>query len=86
MFYDIFKLELPRGSFGGDKWLITTTLDTRDCSTQIADCECPPACPGTQTGRPTEVSTSVIRHSDRIRSIRPQADEAAGSHRRLDIS
>ena len=21
VFYDIFKLELPRGSFGGDKWL-----------------------------------------------------------------
>ena len=21
IFYDIFKLELPRGSFGGDKWL-----------------------------------------------------------------
>ena len=25
VFYDIFKLELPRGSFGGDKWLSSTT-------------------------------------------------------------
>ena len=31
MFYDIFKLELPRGSFGGDKWLsYYYTLDTYD--------------------------------------------------------
>ena len=31
MFYDIFKLELPRGSFGGDKWLeYYYTLDTFD--------------------------------------------------------
>ena len=29
VFYDIFKLELPRGSFGGDKWLdYHYTLDT----------------------------------------------------------
>ena len=29
IFYDIFKLELPRGSFGGDKWLeYYYTLDT----------------------------------------------------------
>jgi hypothetical protein len=29
IFYDFFKLELPRGSFGGDKWIeYYYTLDT----------------------------------------------------------
>jgi hypothetical protein len=51
VFYDIFKLELPRGSFGGDKWLeYYYTLDTFDWQTlarQVASLpNCPPACPG----------------------------------------
>ena len=29
IYYDIFKLELPQGSFGGQKWLSTTTRSTR---------------------------------------------------------
>ena len=51
VFYDIFKLELPRGSFGGDKWLeYYYALDTVDWTT-ILDAVtnvagCPPACPG----------------------------------------
>ena len=47
VFYDNFKLELPRGSFGGDKWLeYYYTLDTPDWqSLDVAGC--PPACPGT---------------------------------------
>ena len=48
MFYDIFKLELPRGSFGGDKWLeYYYTLDTFDWPNLIP-AGCPPACPGQQ--------------------------------------
>ena len=48
MFYDIFKLELPRGSFGGDKWLeYYYTLDTYDWPTLVDGANCPPACPGT---------------------------------------
>jgi hypothetical protein len=51
VFYDIFKLELPRGSFGGDKWLeYYYTLDTFDWQSLIttigSDANCPPACPG----------------------------------------
>jgi hypothetical protein len=47
VFYDIFKLELPRGSFGGDKWLeYYYTLDTYDWANLDSD-SCPPACPGT---------------------------------------
>jgi hypothetical protein len=48
MFYDFFKLELPRGSFGGDKWIeYYYTLDTFDWPNLLADSACPPACPGT---------------------------------------
>lgn len=48
VFYDIFKLELPRGSFGGDKWLERYyTLDTFNWNTLVDAANCPPACPGT---------------------------------------
>jgi hypothetical protein len=48
VFYDIFKLELPRGSFGGDKWLsYYYTLDTYDWPNLVNGTNCPPACNGT---------------------------------------
>lgn len=48
IFYDIFKLELPRGSFGGDKWIeYYYTLDTYNWNTLVDGANCPPACPGT---------------------------------------
>lgn len=48
IFYDIFKLELPRGSFGGDKWLeYYYTLDITDPVALTASSSCPPACSGT---------------------------------------
>ena len=48
VFYDIFKLELPRGSFGGDKWLsYYYALDTPNWPTLVAGAGCPPACTGT---------------------------------------
>jgi outer membrane receptor protein involved in Fe transport len=48
IFYDIFKLELPRGSFGGDKWLsYYYTLDTYNWPNLVTSAGCPPACPGT---------------------------------------
>jgi len=47
IFYDIFKLELPQGSFGGQKWVeYYYTLDTPDW-TSLVPSGCPPACPGT---------------------------------------
>lgn len=46
IFYDIFKLELPIGSFGGAKWLeYYYALDTPDWTT-LDPGGCPPACPG----------------------------------------
>jgi len=48
IFYDIFKLELPLGSFGGQKWLeYYYTLDSGDLSSIVDNPNCPPACPGT---------------------------------------
>ncbi len=69
IYYDIFKLELPQGSFGGQKWLeYYYTLDTPDCTT-LDPSGCPPACPG----RLLAVrSTSVTRRTRlaKKRSIR----------------
>jgi len=46
IFYDITKLEMPRGSFGGDKWLeYYYTLDIPNPE-QLRPAGCPPACPG----------------------------------------
>ena len=48
IFYDIFKLELPRGSYGGDKWTeYYYTLDTPDWTSVNSAAACPPACSGT---------------------------------------
>jgi outer membrane receptor protein involved in Fe transport len=48
VFYDIFKLQLPLGSFGGDKWLeYYYTLDSADLSAIVDNPSCPPSCPGT---------------------------------------
>jgi hypothetical protein len=46
LYYDIFKLELPQGSFGGQKWLeYYYTLDTPNWQS-LDPSGCPPACPG----------------------------------------
>ena len=46
MFYDISKLEMPRGAWGAEKWVdYHYTLDTYDFTT--IDCEGPSGCPGT---------------------------------------
>jgi outer membrane receptor protein involved in Fe transport len=48
IFYDIMKLDAPRGSFGGDKWLeYYYSLDTPDWPNLTSAPNCPPACPGT---------------------------------------
>ena len=55
VFYDIFKMELPRGSFGGDKWLeYYYTLDTPNWNTVGDAPNCPPACPGTLLRGPVD--------------------------------
>ena len=86
VFYDIFKLELPRGSFGGDKWLVVL-LHARHlrlaerCSTTR---RCPPACPGTLHPRPDRLPSSVVRLG--LDRAGPEADAAAGSDRSASIT
>ena len=42
VFYDIMKLELPRGAFGGDKWIEHYyTLDTLDWTTRSGQRQLP---------------------------------------------
>jgi hypothetical protein len=42
IFYDIFKMNLARGSFGGEKWLeYCYTLDTYDYKSLISNTSCP---------------------------------------------
>jgi outer membrane receptor protein involved in Fe transport len=60
LFYDIFKLALPRGSFGGDKWTdVYYTLDTPNPA-DLANCAVNPEgtsgvnCPGTQIRTPVD--------------------------------
>jgi outer membrane receptor protein involved in Fe transport len=48
LFYDIFKLNLAQGSFGGAKWIRSYyTLDTADFTSVNQNQGCPPACAGT---------------------------------------
>ena len=49
IFYDILKMDLPRQSFGGAKWVeYYYTLDTPNWPSLVDVPGCPPACPGTQ--------------------------------------
>jgi len=52
IFYDIFKLELPQGSFGGQKWIeYYYTLDNPVYTSLLTGNGCPPACSGTLIGQ-----------------------------------
>ena len=60
LFYDIFKLALPRGSFGGDKWVdVYYSLETPNPA-DLAACHVNAEgtsgvnCPGTQMRRPVD--------------------------------
>jgi len=49
IFYDILKMDLPRQSFGGAKWVeYYYTLDTPNWPSLVDVPGCPPACPGNQ--------------------------------------
>jgi hypothetical protein len=55
VFYDIFKMQLTRGSLGGDKWQqYYYTLETPDWTTlldPVGSGSCPPACPASMGTR-----------------------------------
>jgi hypothetical protein len=75
IFYDIFKLELPQGSFGGQKWLeYYYTLDQADWTTLVNGANCPPTCAGTIIrGAPTS-SNPIGGINFRLPSVTPGVD------------
>jgi hypothetical protein len=82
VFYDIFKLELPRGSFGGDKWLeYYYTLDTFDWRTlaqQVTNLPgCPPACPGTLLRGPIDFRHVSVPPGDIDPDLKPMKMQEA---------
>ena len=80
MFYDIFKLELPRGSFGGDKWIeYYYTLDTFDWPNLLVR----PAARRRARARSSAPPTSASRRSGPTRcepNLKPM--QQRGVHRR----
>ena len=96
IFYDIMKLELPRGSFGGDKWLsYCYSLDTYTFDTLVSAASCPPACSGTLIRGPIDfrhVSTgadtldpNLQAHEERGGVVRPRAPALAGDGRQRPL-
>ena len=88
IFYDIFKLELPRGSFGGDKWLEHYyTLDTYNWPTLVDAPGCPPACPGrllrTTDFRHISVGSSAIEPD--LKPMKQQEATAGVEHQLSDV-
>jgi hypothetical protein len=77
IFYDIFKLELPRGSFGGEKWLeYYYTLDTPAWPTLVDNANCPPACSGTLIRGPINFRTpSTVVGEDIEPNLRPMRQQ-----------
>ena len=79
IFYDIFKLELPQGSFGGQKWLeYYYTLDTADWTTLDAGSGCPPACVGTQIRGPINFRLPSVTPGEDIEpNLKPMKSQEA---------
>ena len=79
MFYDIFKLELPQGSFGGQKWLeYYYTLDTPDWTSLDKGSGCPPACVGTQIRGPINFRLPSVSPGEDIEpNLKPMKSQEA---------
>jgi len=89
VFYDIFKLELPRGSFGGDRWLeYYYTLDTFDYTTLVSNPNCPPACSGTLFRGPIDfrfVSLDSDHQDPDLKPMRQQEATLGVEHQLNDV-
>ena len=89
VFYDIFKLELPRGSFGGDKWLeYYYTLDTVDWTSLVGGSNCPPACSGTLIRGPVDFrhpSFGADSIEPNLKPMRQQEATAGLEHQLNDV-
>jgi hypothetical protein len=89
VFYDIFKLELPQGSFGGQKWLeYYYSLDTPNWTTLVDSEACPPACPGTLIRGPIDFRhPSFDEHAidPDLKPMRQQEASAGVEHQLNDV-
>ncbi|MEO5895043.1 MAG: TonB-dependent receptor [Vicinamibacterales bacterium] len=89
VFYDIFKLDLPRGSFGGEKWLeYYYALDTYDWTNLTASPSCPPACPGRLLRGPIDfrfVSLDSEHQDPGLKPMRLQEYTAGFEHQLNDV-
>ena len=86
VFYDIFKLQLARGSFGGDKWWeYYYTLDTYDWPNLVASAGCPPACPGTLLRGPVDFRHPSLSEDELEQNLKPMRTQqwALGLERQL---
>lgn len=78
IFYDIFKLELPRGSFGGDKWLsYYYALDTPNWPTLLDNAACPPTCPGTKIRGPIDFRHPSFGEDSLEPNLKPMRSQEA---------
>jgi hypothetical protein len=78
LFYDIFKLELPQGSFGGQKWLeYYYTLDTPNWPTLDQGSGCPPACSGTLIRGPIDFRQPSFGADALEPDLKPMRQQAA---------
>ena len=87
VFYDIFKLELPRGSFGGEKWLsYYYSLDTFDWPNLVTSTNCPPACPGTLIRGPIDFRSVSLGSDSLDPNLKPmrQQEATAGLEHQLN--
>jgi len=76
VFYDVFKLELPQGSFGGQKWIsYFYTLDTPNFETLRDGAGCPPACPGTFINSTDFRAVSVTPGLDVEQNLKPMQSQ-----------
>ncbi|MDP2388748.1 MAG: hypothetical protein Q8N52_00360, partial [Acidobacteriota bacterium] len=82
-------LELPRGSFGGDKWLeYYYTLDTPVWTNLTAGAQCPPACSGTLIRGPVDfrfVSLDSDHQDPDLKPMKLQEASAGIEHQLNDI-
>ncbi len=78
IFYDIFKLELPQGSFGGQKWLeYYYTLDTPNWPTLDQGSGCPPACSGTLVRGPINFRETSFGADSLEPNLKPMQQQEA---------
>ena len=73
VFYDIFKLSMPRAAFGGEPGTIYAfKLETYDWPSLLSSPDCPPACPGGPAGVPVRFEPAIENIDPDLEPMRMQ--------------